>query len=224
MISPELKKLLDFIGSKEAPKGYGQIFGGAKGVGKVASIDVSIMPLNSVLALQKKMLDGKSASTACGRYQFLRKTLVDTMKTMGLTGKEIWTPDLQDRMAVQLMIGRGLEKYLDGEITAEGFANRLAMEWASLPVVSAITGSEGFVLKPGMSYYEGDGLNAALHNPGPFLMLVKALRTQAPAVTQPAPPTPVSPPPPVVEPAPQPPATARPTGLWARLKAWLGWA
>ena len=52
----------------------------------------------------------------------------------------------------------------------------------------------------------------------------KLFRTQGPPVTQPAPPAPVPPSPPVVEPAPQPPATAGPVGLWARLKAWLGWA
>lgn len=51
----------------------------------------------------------------------------------------------------------------------------------------------------------------------------KLFRTQGSAPASP-PPTPVPPAPPVVEPAPQPPATAKPTGLWARLKAWLGWA
>jgi muramidase (phage lysozyme) len=170
MISPALKSLLDAIGKHEAPKGYGQIYGGAK-LPKGTPTNVSIMPLNSVQALQAKMLANGSASSACGRYQFLRKTLAATIAEMGLTGKEIWTPDLQDRMAVHLMEKRGLSRYMAGTLSAEGFANNLAMEWASLPVVTAINGK-----KPGQSYYAGDGLNKSFHSVASIMALVKALK------------------------------------------------
>lgn len=207
-----LKTLLDAIGSKEAPKGYGQIYGGARGV--PLNSDVSRMTLDEVLELQADMLEAKSASSACGRYQFLRKTLVATIKQMGLSGREVWTPALQDRMAIHLMEGRGLGDYIAGRISAEAFANRLAMEWASLPVVTAIVGNEKFKLKPGQSYYAGDGLNKAHHDPAKILALVKALRSEAAA-------PPSSPPPPPVTPAePQTPATAQPS-WFARLAAWL---
>lgn len=199
MISPALKNLLDAIGKHEAPKGYGQIYGGAKGVPK--GTNVSIMALSDVRALQDKMVKNGSASTACGRYQFIRKTLTATIAEMGLTGKEIWTPDLQDRMAVHLMEKRGLSKFMAGNLSAQVFANNLAMEWASLPVVTPINGK-----KPGQSYYAGDGLNKAFHSPAAILTLVDALRTgAAPSIATETPkvdPVPTSPIPPSAPPKP----------------------
>jgi muramidase (phage lysozyme) len=214
MISPALKLLLDTIRSKEAPKGYGQIYSGAKGVS--LSTDVSRMTLNQVLNFQRVMLDAGSASSACGGYQFLRKTLQATIAAMGLTGKEVWTPELQDRMAVQLMEGRRLGDYMAGRISPESFANKLAMEWASLPVVTTIPGQKRTV-HPGESYYAGDGLNKAHHDPAAILALVKALRKPqlvAPAADPPAPPA--------APPKAEPPATARRWSLWAWIERMLG--
>lgn len=167
-----LKNLLDVIRSKEAPRGYGQIYGGAKGVS--LATDVSKMKLRDVRALQDKMLKAGSASSAVGGYQFIKKTLIATMAQMKLTGDEYWTPGLQDQMAVHLMNGRGLQSYLAGRINAVEFANNLAKEWASLPVVSRIKGATRMV-NPGETYYAGDGLNKAHHDPKAILKLVEAL-------------------------------------------------
>lgn len=214
MITPALKSLLDVVRSKEAPKGYGQIYGGAKGV--PLGTDVSKMKLKDVRALQDKMLKAGSASSAVGGYQFIKKTLIATMSAMKLTGDEYWTPGLQDQMAVHLMNGRGLQSYLAGKITAVEFANNLAKEWASLPVVSRIKGATRTV-SPGETYYAGDGLNKAHHDPKVILKLVEAL-SDAHWVQQeydqaiPASPPPVQPPPA------SPPATAPRTGFWAWLK------
>lgn len=171
-----LKALLDAIGSHEAPRGYGQIYGGARGV--PMDTDVSKLTLDGVLNFQERMLDGGSASTACGRYQFLRKTLLATIGQMGLTGHELWSPDLQDRMAIHLMKGRGLEIYLAGHMSREAFANNLAMEWASLPVVTRIKGAHRIV-DPGETYYAGDKLNRAFHKPEAVLALLDALKMPA---------------------------------------------
>lgn len=172
-----LNDLLAAIRKHEAPKGYGQIYGGAKGVPK--GTDVTAMTLNQVLAMQRAMVKAGSASTASGGYQFIRKTLERTIDEMGLSGDQVWTPELQDRMAVHLMEGRGLSKYLSGTLSAEAFANNLAMEWASLPVVTAIKGARGRILAPGQSYYAGDGLNKAFHKPDVIMGMVKALRAPA---------------------------------------------
>lgn len=171
-ITPALKNLLDAIRSKEAPQGYGQVYGGSP-----IKQDVSKMTLSGVRAFQDRMVKLGSKSTACGGYQFIRKTLAATMLEMGLSGDEVWTPVLQDRMAVHLLEKRKLRAYLSGAISREAFANNLAMEWASLPVVTAINGK-----RPGQSYYAGDGLNAAHHKPAAILALVDALRgTDIPA-------------------------------------------
>lgn len=171
-----LKNLCDAIRKHEAPKGYGQIFSGAKRVDR--NTDVSRMRLNDVLEFQRQMILNGSASSACGGYQFLLKTLDATMRQMGLSGEEIWTPDLQDRMAVHLMNGRGLQKYLDGQISATDFANNLSMEWASLPVVrsSDSVGSSFYRKDVGRSFYAGDGLNKSFHKPEFIIALVQALR------------------------------------------------
>lgn len=184
---------------------YGRIYSGAKGVPK--NTDVSILTLSGVQALQTKMVAAGSASTACGGYQFIRKTLAITMAEMGLTGKEVWTPSLQDRMAIHLIEKRGLTAFMAGVKSREAFANALAMEWASLPVVSAISGK-----KVGQSYYAGDGLNKSHHKPEAILALVDALKVK---------PAPVPPAPPVVEPAPPAPAPAKPKGFWAWIKGWF---
>lgn len=186
MISAPLKALLDAIGKHEAPKGYGQIYSGAKGVPKDA--DVSKLTLSGVLAFQQRMLDAKSASTACGRYQFLRKTLKATIEQMGLDTALLWTPELQDRMAVHLMEGRGLKEYLAGQIGANQFCNNLAKEWASLPVVTAIKGAHRVVMR-GETFYAGDKLNKAFHKPEAIQALVKALKAPEKPV-QPIPHTP----------------------------------
>lgn len=173
------------------------------------------MTLNGVLALQLQMLDAGSKSTACGRYQFLRKTLLATIAQMGLTGEEVWSRDLQDRMALHLIEARGLRDYLAGLMSREAFANRLAMEWASLPVVTVLRGAHR-MLKPGQSYYAGDGLNKALHDPAAILALVDALRDQQrvePPRSEPAAPAPAQPP------APPVPPPAR--GFWAAIADWL---
>ena len=205
MISPALKALLAAIRKHEAPKGYGQIYGGAKGVPK--DTDVSKMTLAGVQDLQRRMLNAGSASTACGGYQFIRKTLNATIAQMGLKGSELWDEALQDRMAIHLMEGRGLSKYMAGRITAEDFANNLSMEWASLPVVksSDSVGSNFYRKTVGRSFYAGDGLNKAFHKPEEILRLVDALKRPQVAV-QPdmAMPPPDAPPP-------------RPRGLLAAL-------
>ena len=192
MISTSLKALLDVIRKHEAPKGYGQIYGGAKGVPK--DTDVSKLTLNGVLDLQARMLRAGSASTACGGYQFINKTLKATVSQMGLKGTELWDADLQDRMAVHLMEGRDLNKFMAGAISREAFANNLAKEWASLPVVTRIMGQKRLV-EPGETFYAGDGLNKAFHKPEIILKLVDALKGPQtpvqPDMAMPAPDAPV---------------------------------
>lgn len=220
MISAPLKALLDVIREHEAPKGYGQIYSGAKGVPR--DTDISKYTLNGVLDFQTRMLRAGSLSTACGGYQFLRKTLIATMAGMGLTGTELWDEDLQDRMASHLIENRGLPGYLAGQLTREAFANNLAKEWASLPVVTAIRGANR-ELAIGETYYAGDGLNKAFHKPETILALIDAIRWPPQRPVQPVPlngaiaarplpaPAPVAPTP---GPVPQPVAVKRSWWAW----------
>lgn len=130
---------------------------------------------DQVRALSRSQVTkGKEASSAIGAYQFLTKTL-DSLKTsLRLTGGELFVPEFQDDLAVALMIRRGFLQFVDGAITAEVFANNLAKEWASLPVVTNTQGARRW-LKKGQSYYAGDGLNKAHHDPDAILDLIRAV-------------------------------------------------
>lgn len=147
--------LLNLIASREAPKGYEEIYGGRVVPG------LSKMTIDQVLAFQRSRVHAGSASSATGRYQFIQGTLASLKSQLGLSGNEVFSPQMQDRLAVSLMKRRGLDAYVAGKMSATDFANNLAKEWASLPVVSG----------PGVgrSFYAGDGLNASFHSPDAIL-------------------------------------------------------
>lgn len=157
-IPADARALLNFIGNKEAPKGYDQPYGG---VTVQPPRPLTSMTINEVLAWQDEAVRRGSKSSAAGRYQFIRGTLRSTVRQMGLSGNERWSPDLQDQMAFHLLRGRGYDKFRSGEISAERFANNVAREWASMPVVSGP--------KAGRSYYDGDGLNKSLVNVNDYM-------------------------------------------------------
>ena len=137
--------------------------------------DLVHMTFDQVRALGRAQVTMQhEASSAIGAYQFITPTLDSLKKTLGLTGRETFDVALQDDLAVALMIRRGLMDFGRGKISAETFCNNLAKEWASLPVVTAIKGARR-QLKPGQSYYSGDGLNKAFHKPEVILAAVRAL-------------------------------------------------
>ncbi|CCE96143.1 putative transmembrane protein [Sinorhizobium fredii HH103] len=104
-------------------------------------------------------------SSAAGGYQFMRHTLIDLAKGMpSIEQTDRFTPDLQDRLGYRLLVRRGYADFIVGKIGLVEFAERLAMEWASFPVLAATRGSERDVRR-GQSYYAGDGLNKALVKP-----------------------------------------------------------
>ncbi|WP_205821040.1 hypothetical protein [Methylobacterium nonmethylotrophicum] len=149
--------LLDFIASKEAPRGYGTVYGNNQA--KLAK------PLTS-MTLAEVIAAGPSwtrsfGSSACGRYQFMKATLEGLRDELGLTGREIFGPDLQDRLGYHLLKRRGYEAFMAGTLSVAGFGLKIAQEWASFPVLAPTKGQKRTVTR-GQSYYAGDGLNKAL--------------------------------------------------------------
>jgi len=129
------------------------------------------MTIDEVLEWQNTHNPAGPETTAIGAYQIVdqpnARTLSGLVRTMGLTGKEVFTAELQDRMAVQLMKGRGLDKFLAGEIDGDTFANKIAREWASMPVLKPDK-RRGKSIAIGRSYYSGDGINKAFRSPKKF--------------------------------------------------------
>lgn len=121
-------------------------------------------------------------SSATGGYQFMRKTLGDLIKELKLSGTQRLDPGLQDRLGYHLLKRRGYEQFMAGKISRNEFGKRLAMEWASFPVLAATKGQHRNV-KRGQSFYAGDGLNKALVSPAAIEALLDRVKSGAPAAT-----------------------------------------
>src|SRR6185312_4179042 len=99
-------------------------------------------------------------SSAAGRYQFMRATLLGLRSELNLRGSQL----LQDRLGYHLLLRRGYDDFMAGKISRTEFGKRLAQEWASFPVLTVCKGAHR-QLNRGQSYYAGDGLNKALVKP-----------------------------------------------------------
>lgn len=130
---------------------------------------ITTMTLDEIEASQASW-SKRFGSSATGAAQFMKNTLdapgtlADIEGEMGLTGREFFTPDLQDRMAYHLLKRRGYLRFVAGELTAVEFGKKLAQEWASFPVLAATQGAKRKLTR-GQSYYAGDGVNKALTKP-----------------------------------------------------------
>lgn len=119
---------LDLIGRAEGTDrgrgyneslGYGAFTGGPR--------NLIAMTLDQIDALQTSMLrhtENTFNSSALGRYQIVRSTLRGLRSELGLSGDQIFSPRLQDELAMQLARARGA--------TASGLRN----EWEGLRGVS----------------------------------------------------------------------------------------
>lgn len=172
-VPAQAKRLLDFIASYEAPRGYDTVYGN-----KMSRMPrpITAMTVDEVIA-QGRWRTDTFGSSACGRYQFMKKTLGDLKVSQRLTGRDLMTPDFQDRLGYALLLGRGYAKFMAGTMSLTDFGNQIAMEWASFPVLSPINRK-----RRGQSYYAGDGLNHVLVAPEPVERVLNAMRA-APVLT-----------------------------------------
>ncbi|MEJ1935205.1 hypothetical protein WDZ92_33840, partial [Nostoc sp. NIES-2111] len=153
-------RLLDFIASFEAPQGYDVIYGNNQ---RRLPRPLTSMTLGEVIAAQATWTK-LFGSSAAGRYQFMRATLVGLKKELGLSDGLVFGPDLQDQLGFRLLQRRGFDAFMARRLSMQGFGLALAQEWASLPVLAGTRGQHRPVSR-GQSYYAGDGLNKALVSP-----------------------------------------------------------
>jgi len=173
--------LLDFIGNKES-QGYDDI-SGLISQSRYPVKSITKMTIQEVLNWQES-IDDFQLSEAVGRYQIMEDTLRGynndrgtgpgnpLYTRAGLSAGDLFSPQNQDKMALVLLNQRGLQKFVDGDITREEFANNLASEWASLPLV---TGPNA-----GRSKYAGDTAgNRALTTVQEFLDAIDKVKANA---------------------------------------------
>lgn len=147
--------LLDFIAKPESGGDYNIVYGGIP-VRNRPSKPLTQMTIDEVIEWQRWVVGQGSPSSAAGKYQIIRPTLVGLWKEAGLKKSDIFSEANQDRMAVTLLNRRGLQDYLKGKTSKVKFGDNLAKEWASLPAM--IKDRKGRPAR-GQSYYAGDGLN-----------------------------------------------------------------
>jgi muramidase (phage lysozyme) len=139
--------ILDFIAGGVPGNPSGESMGNYNAViGKARSTDdLSVRTINGIYDLQSTLVARGMPSGAVGRYQIIQKTLRGLQAKLGLSGNDLFTPETQDRLAVELLKGRGYSDWWRGQMSDEDFAHGLACEWASLPDPQ----------KDGRSHYDG---------------------------------------------------------------------
>lgn len=210
--------LLDFIRKTEVGRddraSYDIIYGQ-----KQHKLDKPItdMTLLELQIGQANRWRGLVKSSASGGYQFMYATLGGLIEELDLDIHQKFTPDLQDRLGYHLLKRRGYQAFMDGKISTNEFAKRLAMEWASFPVLARTQGAHRWINR-GETYYAGDRLNKALVQPESIEMLLHKVSEAGSDIPWIDDGDPYFPPPPDVEPIDEP---APKVGIIRRFFRWL---
>lgn len=96
---------------------------------------ISEMTLDELDKYQDQVLHHSSnnhPAAPMGTYQIVQTTLRGLRRNMKLSGEERFTPELQDRMAQELVRENGLRAYSAGRITPDKFQDGLATQWDSI--------------------------------------------------------------------------------------------
>lgn len=145
------KNILDYLKPIEGgPNGYNAYQGDY--LDEKQSADFINMSVKGVLDWQRR-----NKNKAVGMFQFKPETLKETIEKLGIDESEKFTPELQDRITIELLNRAGYEDFLrDPKKNKDKFSNGLAKTWASVPLIKA-DGTKN----AGESYYEGQGSNKA---------------------------------------------------------------
>lgn len=133
------RALLDIIASAEVgTAGYDAVQHGAR-------IRPNRLPTSLTLGEVFDWIDATPGQHhAIGRYQIIPSTLRDLVEDMALSSDEVFSPDLQDRMALELLMKAGYGGFLEGQIARGKFMDNLARVWAGLPTASGKSHYHGY--------------------------------------------------------------------------------
>jgi len=152
-----LTPLLDLIGRAEGA-GYDTIVGYVRRE-DYPSRPITALTVDELLAWQDS-IDPKYDSEASGRYQVMEDTLRGLKASGVVSGSELFNPSTQDKIALGLLKIRGLNRFLDGSISAEQFGDNLSYEWASLPIMTGPRAGQGRYSGQGGKIATSEVLNA----------------------------------------------------------------
>ena len=158
------RPLLNLIAQVESSDNYNAYFGNSRN----SKITFTDMPIADVMKWQQEYIAKGSPSSAVGRYQIINTTLNDLVNELNIDPeKQRFDQDTQDVMAATLLERRGVQQYVNQELSKEEFAANLAKEWAALPKVIG--------KNPHASYYADDGLNKSRVKPDAVLKAIEPI-------------------------------------------------
>lgn len=138
--NPEVRNLLDMIAVAEGNTDYDTVYGYRQ---DRYGWKPSTMTIREVQEAQRR-LAADTGSSAFGKYQIMQYTLRDAINSLGLSPDDVFSPELQDRIATDFLLKRrGYEDWQMGRINDQQFLNNLAREWASIPTTGGISAYEG---------------------------------------------------------------------------------
>lgn len=139
-------EILDFVAQYES-RGFYDIMNGGKRYPEILK-----MTLKDLIKFQNNHHKTTGNSTAAGRYQIMEFNIIPYARQAGLDlNKDLFNEENQDKMAIEFLRDKGLEKWLAGTMSDKAFLEGLSRVWAAIPSVS----------KGGLSYYDKVGNNKA---------------------------------------------------------------
>ena len=94
------------------------------------------MPIRGLQRRQALDISNPDRIFAAGRYQIIPGTLNSALVRTGISTSGLYDSQTQDRLGLDLLIYRGLNRYLTGSLSLVDFGNSIASEWAGLPMLS----------------------------------------------------------------------------------------
>ena len=174
----DLAGLLGLIYQKESENDYDRWNNGTRIRGSKPLTEMTVAEVLETQAKNLKLPEGRRF-TAAGALQIIHSTLLEEVRKGTVALDDTFNAETQDKLSVSRMKVRGLDRWVSGEMSTEDFGTRLAMEWASLPVLKN-TYRKGKAVSRGQGYYGGvstnptnvslsaDDFEAVLADPGTY--------------------------------------------------------
>ncbi len=86
-----------------------------------------------MLGPEGRMRNMKPFSSASGKYQFMKDTIEGLLESGAIKEGDVFNKETQDKMALALIGERNIKKFLDGKMSTNSFAKKLAKIWSSIP-------------------------------------------------------------------------------------------
>jgi len=142
------------------------------------------MTLSQVQDYQTQRIKSGRKSSAVGKYQFIKGTLKECTGYLACDPLRVcFTPDVQDALIIKrLEKTRRYSNWKSGSLDTAKFMIFLSAEFASMPVPHDIAAGSVYKglpkrnLKKGQSFYAGDGLNKANHDPDSVYQALEDIR------------------------------------------------